>query len=581
MKYWQRSALLAAVALSAGILMGCGGATAPDAVDPMVEQVEPEIESPQQAPTPDTDLEVVPDLTPEAKTPVVVEQPPQKVQLGGRVSFDRVPFAERYHHGLDYSKTLPFPVRGTVVQLLDGSNNIIAQTLTDDDGNYGFSVDKELEVRVRVVAQLANAEQAVWDIQVRDNTASDAQYVLEGTLASSGTQHQQTRNLHAASGWADGQYSADRSAAPFAILDSLYDAVQLVVDAAPYSVLPPLTVYWSSNNIAISGNRREGHIGTSFFSGSGPSIYLLGAADNDSDEYDRGVIQHEFAHYLEHQLGRSESVGGSHSQSSRLDMRVAFGEAWGNAFAGMASNDPLYRDSLGEGQSRGFTINVESRAQRNNGWYSEASVQALLYDLFDADADGGDELELGFKPLLEVLTSNEYRDFSGMASVYPFISQLKAQQPELSGAIDSLTEGFSIFGKGWFGEGETNDGGAPSVLPIYHHVALGQMVNVCSDSQHQDSNGLDVRRFIRVELPQTRSYNIRAYRSAGLAPANPQIRIFRQGAQVGSVLNGTPNHEDAIRYLTAGTYIFELYEQSNADGRDGNGGLVCFDVTIE
>lgn len=569
---FTRGVTLTLLALS---LNGCGGAETMPAKGKSgsTNTVElPGQEVQQQAPSPET----------EAPTDTIpAEQTETQVQLGGRITYDRVQFAKRYYQGLDYQSVVALPARGVVVQLLNSSGAVVASTHTDGQGYYHFATPKNALVRVRVAAQLVGEASAVWDIQVRDNTAGNAQYVMDGALVDSGENATQTRNIHAPSGWTGEAYGASRSAGPFAILDSLYDAVHTVVGADPYVVLPPLMVYWSVRNIAISGKPSNGHIGTSFFTSNGPSIYLLGAADNDSDEYDRAVIQHEFGHYLEHQVGRTESIGGSHSQTSRLDMRVAFGEAWGNAFAGMASGDPLYRDSLGDKQSLGFTIDVAARRHRNQGWFSEATIQTLLYDLFDGENDGSDAIELGFRPLLEVLASSAYRDFDGMASIYPFIAQLKNRQPDHSQAIDTLVQSFGIYGKGWYGEGETNDGGSAITLPLYHKTVLGKTVNVCSDSQFQDSNGLDVRRFVHIELPIARSYQIRALKTSGIKNANPQFRIFKRGEQVGSVLNGTPDREDATRYLTAGSYTFEVYEQSNADGISDNGGLACFDITIE
>ena len=520
-----------------------------------------------------------PELTTE--TEIAATPQTQEVLLKGTITFDRVLFGQRYYRGLDYDNIVVQPSRGVSVQLLDANGTVLRSTQTDTRGHYQVRSPRDTPVQVRVLAQLQNDDPAFWDIAVRDNTRGNAQYVMDGSLLSSGQKNQQTRDLHAASGWTGDGYGGSRSAAPFAILDSIYDAVQAISQASPYVILPPLTVYWSEKNIAIKGDAKEGHIGTSYFSGTGPSIYILGAADNDSDEFDRAVIQHEFGHYIEHQISRSESIGGSHNQNSRLDMRVAFGEAWGNAFAGMVSGDPLYRDSLGAGQALGFTIDVETRGFTNQGWFSEASIQSILYDLYDANNDGIDNIELGFKAMLDVLASDEYLNYDGFSSIYPFITQLKLQQPEQRQQIDALVESFDIYGKGWYGEGETNDGGSAVVLPLYHKTSLSQTVNVCSDSDNQDSNGMDVRRFVSIDLPQTRSYDIRAYKTHGLQNANPQLKIYKQGSQVGSVLNGTPNREDAIRYLAAGSYIFEVYEQSNADGDDRSGGLVCFDVTIE
>lgn len=505
-----------------------------------------------------------------------------KMVLQGRVTYDRVPFEARTFRGLDYASIHAMPARGVTVQLLDQDSRVRHTGQTDADGYYSFSVIRQQNLRVRVLAELRGNSQAAWDIQVRDNTNGNAQYVMDGSLASVGDGDNQTRHLHATSGWTDAGYTAPRSAAPFAVLDSIYDAVQLVVSAHPNVLLPPLAVYWSEKNIAASGNLSDGNIGTSFYTSEGPSIYLLGAADNDSDEYDRGVVQHEFGHYIEHQLGRTESIGGNHNQTSRLDMRVAFGEAWGNAFAGMVSGDPLYRDSFGAKQGYGFTINVEGRSYSNQGWYSEASIQAFLYDLFDANNEASDSLSLGFKPIYDVLTSDRYLSFDGFASVFAFRAELERQNPAIAGELSKMLASYNIFGTGWYGEGELNDAGSAAVLPVYHQMTIGRTINVCSDSDFQKYNGIDVRRFLRIHLPDSRHYSISAVRSGGNLPrTNPQMRLFRQGGQVASFTSGTADREIAQRHLSQGSYVLEVFEESNASHSQSEGGLACFDVTVQ
>lgn len=578
-KYLTQMGFIAALTLA---LCACGGGGSSDSGNSVSA-------SPAVTPNPTPVVETDPDTQVNNQTPATPEETPvtlpiqsTKVTVSGRITYDRVPFEGRNYRGLDYSKTSAQPARGVTVQLVDSNNSPVHSGRTDAEGNYNFAVDQNRQLRVRVLAELRGSGNAAWDIQVRDNTSGGAQYVLEGSLTSVGANDVQTRNLHAASGWTGEAYTETRSAGPFAILDSLYDAVQAVVEADPTVVMPPLAVYWSTNNIAIRGDLSQGHISTSFYTSAGPAIYLLGAANNDSDEYDRGVVQHEFGHYLEHQLGRTESIGGSHNQMSRLDMRVAFGEAWGNAFAGMVSGDPIYRDSLGSGQTLGFAINVENRGFNNQGWFNEASVQAFLYDLFDDQQDASDSLALGFKPIYDVLTSERYLAFDGFASIYAFSAELGNQRPDLSQAMSDMLVSFGIHGSGWYGAGETNNAGAALTLPVYHTASLGQTLNLCSDSDFQDYNGLDVRRYVRIQLPETRSYTISAVRNGGnLTQTNPQLRIFRQGAQVASILNGTPNSENAQRHLSRGDYVVEVYEESNADGSAMNGGLACFDVRIQ
>ena len=58
-------------------------------------------------------------------------------------------------------------------------------------------------------------------------------------------------------------YTATRSAAPFAILDTVYDAVQLVLTATPSAVFPALRLHWSTAQRARRAARLAGEIGTS------------------------------------------------------------------------------------------------------------------------------------------------------------------------------------------------------------------------------------------------------------------------------------------------------------------------------
>lgn len=578
MKYWKYLTHMNVCLLSLCLLSGCGNGGANDGSSSDVQNASRQSVSKQ----PTESLVPVETTTDESKqiTPAIPAESNTTV-LSGTITYDRVLFDGRYYKGLNYSTIEALPIRGVTVQVLNGNNSIIHSTQSNDLGEYSFDVTTNTNIRIRVLAELSGSGSASWNIKIKDNTNGNALYVLDGSLANTGDNETQTRNLHAASGWSGDSYQNARSASPFAALDSIYDSVQLVINASPNMVLPPLSVYWSERNIAINGNLSDGYIGTSFFTGAGPSIYLLGTANNDSDEFDRAVVQHEFGHYIEHELSRTESIGGSHSPSSHLDLRVAFGEAWGNVFAGMTSGDPIYRDSLGHGQALGFSINVQNRSYGKQGWFSEGSIQNILYNLFDDQNEGADTLSFGFKPIFDVLTSPQYLDFDGFASIYPFIEILKQQQPDKTAQIDQLVKSFNINGSGLYGDNETNNGGSSVTLPIYQKLTLGQTINVCSDSNYQNYNGFDIYRYIRVSLPRSGNYNISAVKtSGGLSRSNPQIRIYQQGSSVAFLNSSLSNNESNTRWLASGNYIFEVYEQSNTDGDNNTGGLACFNITV-
>ncbi|HBC56115.1 MAG TPA: hypothetical protein DCZ03_03035, partial [Gammaproteobacteria bacterium] len=95
----------------------------------------------------------------------------------------------------------------------------------------------------------------------------------------------------------------------------------------------------------VEGDRSLGEIGGTFYSGR--EIWLLGAENLDTEEYDKAVILHEWAHYYEDVFSRSDSIGGPHAIGELLDLTVAFSEGFANAFSGLVRGDPQLLDSVG------------------------------------------------------------------------------------------------------------------------------------------------------------------------------------------------------------------------------------------
>ena len=78
---------------------------------------------------------------------------------------------------------------------------------------------------VRVQAQSRKTTTPARNIRVLNNTNGNALYVLDSAVFNSGTTNQ-TKNLLAGSGWGGTSYTGIRSAAPFAILDTLLSAAR-------------------------------------------------------------------------------------------------------------------------------------------------------------------------------------------------------------------------------------------------------------------------------------------------------------------------------------------------------------------
>ena len=164
------------------------------------------------------------------------------------------------------------PARGVTVELLQ-NGAVTASTTTDATGNYSFgNVGANTDVALRVRAEMLRVGAPSWDFRVVDNVNGDALYTLAGAVFNTGTANI-TRNLHAASGWTGAAYTATRSAAPFAILDVAYDAVQLVLTAAPSTAFPALRFHWSTAERAGRGHGVPARSARAGSSADGPASF--------------------------------------------------------------------------------------------------------------------------------------------------------------------------------------------------------------------------------------------------------------------------------------------------------------------
>ena len=345
--------------------------------------------------------------------------------------------------GLNYSTSTGKPIRGAVIELQNASGTIIDSSNTTAAGGYSLTSPANDSVRIVVKAALGSPTSP--HTKVVDNTSGGALYamVMDVTTGISNI----NQNFNANTGWGGTGYSGTRVAAPFAILDVIYQAQQMVLAADSSVVFPQLLVNWSINNKPAPGNLAAGDIGTSHFNSNG-QLYILGAENNDTDEYDTHVIAHEWGHYFEANFSRSDSIGGSHVGGDILDPTVAFGEGFGNALSGMVMNDPLYIDTGGISQATvALDMNLEADSVLDtdthvvgnllDGFYAETSIQEVLYDLYDSGASDDDTIGLGFTPIYNVLIGGQ-KTTPAFTSIFSFLHYLKLANPASSAAITSL-----------------------------------------------------------------------------------------------------------------------------------------------
>jgi PKD repeat protein len=542
---------------------------------------------------------------------------PAAVNVAGRISFERVPFSTT-GQGLDYNGTFEAPAREVEVELLRASDlAVLATVVTDAQGRYRLSapVNTGVRVRAKALSRPSAGSAAQWRLRVLNNTNSDALYVLDGASFDTCVLDH-TRDLKATTGWGGnfaGVYTGTRAAAPFAILDTLYSAAQLVVQHGDPAVqLGSLDAFWSpSNRPSSSWNPSNGDIETTQYvtsGGSAPGIYVLGTASNDTDEFDAHIVAHEFFHFLEDAVSRADTVGGDHSLDERLDLRVSFSEGFGNAYAAMVLDDPLYRDSYGVAQGSDFRFDIERDAGSAPGWYSERSVHRIAWDLFDPANEPGDAVDLGFAPIYDVLRA-ELRTGVPLVSLFPFITALKQRPGVPIAAIDARVEAEQVAGTSQgidsvamnaYATTETHSGVAASsadlVLPVYAPVTVnGPGVRICGSSAITAPDGSNVpgvfnklgnRRLLRFSVPAAQAIRIRVTcldtdpSCTGLPTPDPDF-VLSRGTDRTVSEDETPRVEQRDVAATAGDYVLEVYEYSHVDtAATSRRGRTCMTVNI-
>ncbi|WP_322994568.1 hypothetical protein [Castellaniella sp.] len=506
-----------------------------------------------------------------AAPPDPTPPPGPNISLSGQVSYDFVPAVPAIQEGyesatLDYDQTQAKPVRGVLVKAVDSAGDTLATATTDAQGGFSLSVPKNTQVRLRAISQIVQTGQPSWDFAVRDNTSAGfvdnqaAFYALEGPAFDSG-ETPQTHNLHAASGWAgqDGYGQRVRAAAPFAILDQVYTAIEKIRSVDPDVQLHPLNIYWSPENQPAEGDVALGEIGTSHFNhmSDQPGLYILGKADVDTDEYDTGVIVHEWGHYLENYASRSDSIGGSHTSGDRLNMTVAFGEGFGNALAGIVRDDPLYVDTSGPRQSIGMVLDLDTLDTADAGWFSEDAIQYTLYQWYKSPS-------IGLAPIYGALVGPQ-KTTPALTSLFSFATYLRASAPaDAQALIDQSLQAIQVISGNaldiWGTHQYYPDNLRPDmrdiILPIYRDLNPGAPIGFCLSETYGEYNKLGNRALLRIRIPQAGTYRL----TIQTEDESTEFQL-QDGGQIipeSSTANPSPDTLTIDFQLATGTYVGQL-----------------------
>ncbi|RSZ56629.1 hypothetical protein HF313_12575 [Massilia atriviolacea] len=481
--------------------------------------------------------------------------------LYGKLTYDRVP--STLEDGLDYRAVVQKPIRNVRVVLVEyskegGTNRELAATVSGEDGSYSLPVpDLVTRVRVRAFAETANPP-----LRVQDNTNGNALYTLESAAITT-TAALTVKDLNAGSGWGGSSYTGARAAAPFASLDTLYGTARAFMAVRPQVNFPLLPINWSVNNRPEPGDSALGQIDTSHYNSRSGGIYILGKADVDTDEYDAHVMVHEWGHYFEDKLGRSDSIGGSHGSGDIVDPRLAFGEGWGNALSAMILfPDANYKDTGGVGQARTtLVIDMETNDADDPtpGWFSEASVQSVLYDLFDPANESFDKVALGLGPIYDIMTGGQ-KSTSAVTSIFSFTNALKAvpgTSASTLAAIDSLTSTSRIDPiQDAFGTGETNNGSNAANLPVFRQMTVdGASQTLTFLADVDNVNRLGANRYIRFSSPAAGPIQVVANSSSDIG-----LALLEDGKKI-AVADNDYSGTEQLSFLAKANKVYILTVQ--------------------
>jgi len=475
----------------------------------------------------------------------------EALDISGTIYYERV---QPKHIGgssrLDYSNITKERAKEVFVEAIDSIGNQVSSTFTDKRGDYTLqNINSFTNIKIRVSAKMFKSDH--WDVKVIDNSNHDSLYVIEGSLIDTGSTNT-IRDLTAS--------FKNRSSAPFAILDSIYQAMNKIYDIDTSINFPPLKINWSVENIA-TGTYYDGE----------DNIVMQGDQQGDSDEYDGHIVIHEWGHFFENKFSRADNIGGSHGSNDHLDIRVAFGEGFGNALSAIVTDDPVYFDTFA---SNGWNMNIESASHQTPGWFSEASIQRILYDLYDKHNDGQDQLSLGFKPIYQVLREGQKKTHA-FTSIFSFIDELKKANPSVTDKVDEIvaSEDIATIENSYGTDRISNV--AESTTPLYSELTVNKTLkNICTINEYGIYNKLGNHRYIQFTINKNDTYPI-VIKELNGRDSDPDFTLFKTDSfeKISTQDSDSAGEEKTTLALTKGEYLLDIFDSSYQKKS-------CFNISI-
>ncbi len=208
----------------------------------------------------------------------------------------------------------------------------------------------------------------------------------------------------------------------------------------------------------------------------------------------------------------------------------------------------------------------------DGGVWSETSVQAIIWDLYDStnSGEGSDTLNLGFSTLYSSL-KNRQKTTTALTTIISFINGLKAENPTMSGTIDNIVNMNGIgqitsdFDVADIAVGVTEPTCRTS---IYTNLTLGAapLTSQALSTNPAGSGSTGTNKFCATKYYRlTGAGTSKTITMTPSGGCDADIYLFLNGTRVASAFNGLAGAAENITFTLANatTYVLEVRLYTN------------------
>lgn len=299
------------------------------------------------------------------------------------------------------------PIRHTQVIALDpddSETNIIQCAETDNQGNFSLAIPRGEKTYNIII--LSRTDSSNGKISVKHLTQPNRAEIYGIKIEAIATSDRDVGVLKAQAS------EGNKLGGAFHILDEILKANAWMQEKVKgFQMREDLTVYWQ---YGITLRRSSYDFDRNAISIQGGGTDDEGRLVDDPDHFDKAIIVHEYAHFLEDVYGKSDSIGGAHFQGKNLDPRLSWSEGFANFFQAAVLGRSYHIDSHVEGgtffdiegEKCDTLLSCESGNLRpGEGNFREIKIARYLWDLYDLSDD--EDVTLEFKDIWKVMTSEE------------------------------------------------------------------------------------------------------------------------------------------------------------------------------